>query len=317
MTTISPLRFEPQFKSMLWGGTRLRPFFGHTHSDIPTGEAWVLSDVDGTESVIANGPLKGKTLRQALAEYSREILGQAKLINGRFPLLLKFIDARQALSVQVHPNDHQAALKKPGQNGKTEAWVVIGAEPTSMIYSGFKAGMSEHRFRDALQSKSAAETLHAFTPQVGDCLFLNAGTVHAIGAGLMVFEVQQTSDITYRLYDWDRVDSKTGQPRELHVEDGLACSNFSSGPCDPVVPVKVSGWDQLVSCDYFTLRHVNTSSPLTVKTTAAKAIVCLQGAGTVSGEPMKMGDTILIPAALGEYHLQPHGMMRVLECGVV
>ena len=314
---LPPLRFSPAFKTMLWGGTRLRPYFGQPPSDEPTGEAWVLSDVDGTESVVAKGPLEGRTLRHVLSDHRQEILGNAKLINGRFPLLLKFIDAKQALSVQVHPNDEQAAAKKPGQNGKTEAWVVLAATPDSKLYTGFVDGMTEARFRKSLASKTVAETLYTFTPTVGECLFLEAGTVHAIGAGLMMFEVQQTSDITYRLYDWDRVDAKTGKPRELYVDDGLACSHFASGPCLPVVPVKDGDWDMLVDCEYFTLRHVNAMSPIAVRTNAAKAIVCIQGSGTVSGEPVKMGDTILIPACLGKYDLIPDGSMRILECGVV
>lgn len=317
MPDLSPLRFEPAFKTMLWGGTRLRPFFGRPPSNEPTGEAWVLSDVDGTESVVVNGPLRGRTLRQLLGECPREILGDAKPINGRFPLLLKFIDAAQPLSVQVHPNDEQAHAHRPGQAGKTEAWVVLGTSDESRIYSGFASGMTEAAFRKALAERRTADTLHSFTPQVGDCLFLRAGTVHAIGAGLLVFEVQQTSDITYRLHDWDRVDAKTGQPRELHLERGLACSHFASGPCHPVTPTRDGEWDVLVDCEYFTLRHRNSTKPLTVNTKTAKAVVCIQGEGTVSGEPVKMGDTVLIPAALGRYDLVPNGELRVLECGVV
>jgi mannose-6-phosphate isomerase len=314
---MGPLRFEPAFKTMLWGGTRLRPYFGQLPSDEPTGEAWVLSDVDGTESVVANGPFRGRTLRQLLAEYPREILGGAEPVPGRFPLLLKFIDTRQALSVQVHPDDRLAARKKPGQNGKTEAWVVVGTSPESTIYSGFVEGMTEAKFRAALETKTVPQTLHAFAPAVGDCLFLEAGTVHAIGAGLMVFEVQQTSDITYRLYDWDRVDAKTGRPRELHVEDGLESANFASGPCRPVVPVRRGDWDVLVECPFFTLRHANRTESLTVPADGARAVVCIQGHGTLDGEPMKPGDTVLVPACLGGYDLAPDGPMRVLECGVV
>ena len=145
-------------KPTRWGGTRLQPMFGQSSSSEPIGEAWVLSDVDGTESVVANGPFKGQTLRQLLTRYEREILGQSKLVNGRFPLLLKFIDANEALSVQVHPNDQQAAAKKPGQNGKTEAWVVMGTEPTSLIYAGMKEGMTETIFRNALKSKTVPST---------------------------------------------------------------------------------------------------------------------------------------------------------------
>ena len=162
--------------------------------------------------------------------------------HGKFPLLLKFIDARQELSVQVHPNDEQAAKLGPGQFGKTEAWVILDrCAETSQIYAGFAEGVTADHFRAALAEKTTPRTLHSFTPEPGDCVFLEAGTVHAIGANILLFEVQQTSDITYRLYDWDRVDAKTGQPRQLHIEDGLACADFARGPCPPVAPTVAEG----------------------------------------------------------------------------
>jgi mannose-6-phosphate isomerase len=189
-----PLRFEPIFTSNLWGGRRLPEFLRRTppHDD-PIGEAWVLSDVDGQTSRIANGPLSGVSLRELLADRPERILGSAKPINGRFPLLLKFIDSRQELSVQVHPNDEQAARQRPGATGKTEAWVILETDPaTSRIYAGFNAGVSMEAFHAALAAKRTPETLHRFVPQPGDCVFLPAGTVHAIGADILLFEVQQT-----------------------------------------------------------------------------------------------------------------------------
>src|SRR5205085_11763084 len=138
-----------------------------------------------------------------------------------------------------HPTDEQAHAKIPGAAGKTEAWVVLETNPaTSKLYAGFRPGVTAATFRDAMATKTTPQTLHTFTPNPGDCLFLRAGTVHAIGRDLMLFEVQQTSDITYRLYDWDRVDAKTGKPREMHIDDGLACSDFAAGPCHPVTPVR-------------------------------------------------------------------------------
>src|SRR5262249_28947653 len=162
---------------------------------------------------------------------------------------------RQELSVQVHPNDEQAAKLGPGQFGKTEAWVVLEAcEKTSKIYAGFAEGVAAHHFRAALRDKTTPDTLHSFTPKSGDCGFLEAGTVHAIGANILLFEVQQTSDITYRLYDWDRVDAKTGQPRQLHVDAALECADFARGPCRPVSPrMKASERTRregLVNCQY-------------------------------------------------------------------
>src|SRR4051794_30828289 len=188
-----PLRFEPIFKSMLWGGRRLPAMLRReVPTDDPVGEAWVLSDVDGNPSTVADGPLAGVTLRELLASDPARVLGPARAANGRFPLLLKYIDARQELSVQVHPNDEQAARKCPGTSGKTEAWVVLDADPaTSRIYAGFAPGVSAADFRAALAAKTTPKTLHSFTPRPGDCVFLEAGTVHAIGRDILMFEVQQ------------------------------------------------------------------------------------------------------------------------------
>ena len=224
MPALPPLRLEPIFKSMLWGGSRLPAFVRRPapHAD-PIGEAWMLSDVDGDLSVVAGGPHAGRTLREVIAAHPAEIFGAAIPADGRFPLLFKFLDAKRELSVQVHPNDDQAVrLKGPGHRGKTEAWVILDADPdTSKLYAGFRDGVTADHFRAAMGAGTVPETLHAYTPIAGDCVFLRAGTVHAIGADILLFEVQQTSDITYRLYDWDRVDAKTGRPRQLHIDDGL------------------------------------------------------------------------------------------------
>jgi mannose-6-phosphate isomerase len=322
-----PLRFEPVFKSMLWGGGRLPGFLGRPHpADGPVGEAWVLSDVDGSPTRVADGPLAGATLRDLLAADPAAVLGPAKPANGRFPLLLKFIDARQELSVQVHPNDEQAAAKTPGAAGKTEAWVVLEANPqTSRIYAGFKPGVTAADFRAALAAGTTPDTLHSFTPQPGDCVFLESGTVHAIGADILLFEVQQTSDITYRLYDWDRVDAKTGKPRDLHVDDGLACSDFAKGPCPPVRAEmsRGSGWarGELVGCRYFTLDRHHAARPFPVGAAGqCRAVVCVDGQGVLpwGGReyPIRTGDVVLLPAAVGEVWCRPDGGISVLECGL-
>lgn len=315
-----PLRFEPIFKSMLWGGRRLPGFVRRpAPSADPVGEAWVLSDVDGNLSVIANGPLAGKTLREVIASDPAGVFGSRVPPDGRFPLLLKFIDAKQELSVQVHPNDEQAVkLKGPGHRGKTEAWVILDANPdTSAIYAGLHPGVTADHFLDALAVGTVPETLHSFTPSAGDCVFLEAGTVHAIGADILLFEVQQTSDITYRLYDWERVDAKTGKPRELHVEHGLACTNFARGPVNPATPVRDGERDRLVQCGYFSLHRTTSERRFTVgKAGECRVVVCIHGGGTIGGERVEAGDVLLLPAALGEVSAVPNGTMRVLECGI-
>jgi len=327
MKPLYPLRFEPIFKHNLWGGQRLPTYLNRTPPhDNAIGEAWVVSDVDGSLSRVANGPLEGTTLRELLKADPKRILGNATAPQGKFPLLLKFIDARQELSVQVHPNDEQAAKLGPGLFGKTEAWVVLDAcENTSRLYAGFVSGMNADRFRDALRDKSTPGTLHSFTPKEGDCLFLEAGTVHAIGADLLIFEVQQTSDITYRLYDWDRVDSQTGKPRQLHIEEGLGASDFGRGPCHPVRP-KVSEAEGvrregLVNCQYFSLARLASRVPFRVGAKGeCRMVVCVAGAGEIEWRghrsPITTGDTVLLPAEVGEARCVPTREITVMECGI-
>ncbi|MBX9583471.1 MAG: class I mannose-6-phosphate isomerase [Gemmataceae bacterium] len=323
-----PLRFEPVFKGMLWGGGRLPALLGRPHPPgDPVGEAWVLSDVDGSPTRVADGDFEGATLRELIADDPAAILGPAEPADGRFPLLLKFIDARLPLSVQVHPNDDQAAAKTPGAAGKTEAWVVLEANPdTSRIYAGFKPGVTAADFRAALATGTTPGTLHSFTPRPGDCVFLEAGTVHAIGADILLFEVQQTSDTTYRLYDWGRVDAKTGKPRDLHVEDALTCADFGRGPCHPARPevVDEAQWwrEELVGCRYFRLTRHRATRPFPVGAAGhCRAVVCVGGRGSLGWHgifwPLKAGDVILLPAAVGQaWCLAEDRDFRVLECGL-
>ena len=320
MPALPPLRLEPIFKSMLWGGARLPAFVRRPvpHAD-PIGEAWMLSDVDGDLSVIAGGPHAGRTLREMIAAYPAEIFGAAIPADRRFPLLLKFLDAKRELSVQVHPNDEQARrLKGDGHRGKTEAWVILDADPAaSKLYAGFRAGLTAEHFRAAMDAGTVPETLHAYTPNAGDCVFLGAGTVHAIGADILLFEVQQTSDITYRLYDWDRVDAKTGRPRQLHIDDGLTCADFAAGPCHPVTSKRVGDRDELVACRYFTLHHRHGDSTVTAGAAGeCRVAVGIGGRGTLDGEPFETGDVVLLPASLGPVRVVPDGPLRFLEIGL-
>ena len=320
MPALAPLRFEPIFQSMLWGGDRLPGFIRRPAPTAdPIGEAWMLSDVDDRVSIVAEGPFAGRSLRDVLAEFRAEIFGAAVPVDGRFPLLLKFLDARKELSVQVHPDDAQAvALHGPGHRGKTEAWVILDADPrTSRLYAGFRAGVNAETFRAAMAAHTTAETLHTFTPKVGDCVFLEAGTVHAIGANILLFEVQQTSDITYRLYDWDRIDAKTGRPRELHVDRALACSNFAAGPCHPVVPQPVGDRHELVSCPHFALHRRGGDRPMSAgEPGRCRVVVAVDGRGTLAGETFRTGDVVLLPASLGAVRIVPDGPLQFLEIGL-
>ena len=225
-----PLRFEPIYQYRLWGGRRLAGLLTAPPPDGPIGEAWVLSDRDDHPSQVANGPLKGRTIGQLMAEDSAPMMGQLVHRFRRFPLLLKFLDAQEMLSVQVHPSDAHTDLLPAGETGKTEAWVVLEAGPESRIYAGLKPAPLADNLRQAIANGTVADHLAYFTPKPGDGVFIPAGTVHTLGGGIVVFEVQQNSDVTFRLYDWDHVDAKTGQPRPLQVDQALACIDFAEGP---------------------------------------------------------------------------------------
>ena len=225
-----PLRFEPIYQYRLWGGRRLADLLAAPlPSDGPIGEAWILSDRDDHPSLVANGPLKGQALGQLLKQWPEQLLGQRAGRFRRFPLLLKFLDVRNTLSVQVHPSDRQTRYIPAGETGKTEAWVVLEAGSESRIYAGLKPATTADNLRRAIANKTVAEHLAYFTPKPGDGVLVPAGTVHSLG-DLVVFEVQENSDVTFRLYDWDHVDAKTGQPRPLQVEQAMACIDLRKAP---------------------------------------------------------------------------------------
>ena len=315
-----PLQFEPIFKKVVWGGNRLRQFLGKEQDPAPTGEAWVLSDQGTHASEIANGPLRGITIRDLLLTRGAELIGSSPDANGRFPLLLKFLDARENLSVQVHPNDHQARRMDPNGcgSGKTEAWVILDALPGSTLYAGLLEGVDQQTYQQALRTGTLPNLLHTFEPRPGDCIFLEAGTVHAIGSGLFLFEVQQTSDITYRLYDWDRVEAHTGQPRTLHIDEGVACTDYSRGPQNPVAGVTFAHGERLVDCPYFTLDRRNLSSPQTItQNNRFRILVCIQGSAILSDGTHKLtltpGTVTLIPACTTQVQLLPCPNITLLD----
>jgi mannose-6-phosphate isomerase len=315
-----PLRFRPLFKTVLWGGTALRPMFGAAPSAEPTGEAWVLSDCGEFSSEIVNGPLAGRTLRDLMQLHRRELLGEALPSNGFFPLLLKFLDARLPLSVQVHPTDELATKLEPHGPGlgKTEAWVVLKSED-GRVYAGLREGVGREKLGAALARGTLPEILHSYRPAVGDCIFLEAGTVHAIGAGLMLFEVQQTSDITYRLYDWGRLDPKTGKPRALHVEQALHSTDYKLGPCNPMKPrAAAGGGEVLVNCSYFTLLRRKVDARHSCNMAGrCRIFVCIDGAATLTYSKkeysLSVGDVLLSPAVLGQVDIVPRGTATILE----
>jgi len=322
-SVLYPLRFEPIYQYRLWGGRRLASLLSAPlPGDGPIGEAWILSDRDDHPSRVADGPLKGRTIAQLLEQFPQEVMGKLAGRFRRFPLLLKFLDAREMLSVQVHPTDAHTDLLPPGETGKTEAWVVLEAGPKSRIYAGLKPGTTKADLRQALANGAVADRLAYFTPKPGDAVFLPAGTVHSLGGDIVVFEVQQNSDVTFRLYDWNHVDAKTGKPRALQVEQALACIDFekcAGGLVAPVVeattPVER---ERLFHCEHFWLSRLRGSSPFAVGAPGVpRALVCIEGTGHIehgsATYAVTKGDVLLLPAGLGACLFQPRGAVTVLE----
>jgi len=253
---MDPLIFTPLLKRLVWGGRRLGELLGKRlgdHDDY--AESWEIVDHGDDQSVVASGPLAGKSLRQLLDEFPRELLGRdAALAAEGFPLLLKYLDCHRVLSVQVHPDDEYASRMPVPDKGKTEAWYVLDAGPDSRIYAGLRPGVDAEQLATAVAEGSCQELLHAITPRVGECYFIPAGTVHALGEGLVVAEIQQSSDTTFRLFDWNRVDAQ-GRSRDLHVAEALAVTDFARGPVTAQTPVDdTDGLQTLVRCHAFELR---------------------------------------------------------------
>ncbi len=317
-----PLRFEPIFQYRLWGGRRLAGLLTAPLPDGPVGEAWVLSDRDDHPSRVADGPLKQRTISQLLAQFPEQVMGKLAGRFRRFPLLLKFLDAREMLSVQVHPGNKRADLPSAGETGKTEAWVVLEAGPKSRIYAGLRPGTTELGLRQSLTNGRVADRLASFTPKLGDAVFLPAGTVHALGGDTMVFEVQQNSDVTFRLYDWGHVDAKTGQPRAIQVDQALACIDFAEGPVGPVAPIVEAKApverERIFHCEHFWLWRLRGESRFTVGVASMpRVLVCLAGSGLIAHggaiSAAGKGDVFLLPASIGACTFEPRGAVTVLE----
>ncbi len=321
-----PLRIAPIYQYRLWGGRRLgeilpEPLPG---SD-PIGEAWILSDRDDYASQIANGALSGRTIHEVMRRFPEQLMGRLASRFNRFPLLLKFLDAREMLSVQVHPSAAHPDLIPSGETSKTEAWIVIEAEKGSCIYAGLRSGTTADSLRQSLNDGTIAGHLVRIAPKPGDAVFIPAGTVHTLGKGVVVFEVQQNSDVTFRLYDWGHVDPKTKKLRPLQIEQAFACIEF--GPSDSgIVAARVETTtpverERLFDCPAFLLWRLLGKDPFTVGATAEpRVLVCIGGSGQVihQGTPYAVGkgDVWLLPAEAGECAFQPSGEATLLEIAI-
>ena len=303
-----PLLFSPVFHQRVWGGRNLETLLD---KQLPPqsiiGESWEIYDTN----IIINGEYSGHTLKELLSQFPREI-GGTLYDGGDFPLLVKFLDAQDWLSVQVHPNDELAQSLEGQPRGKTECWYVVEAEPDAAIIYGFSEKISAQDFRDAIDNGNVKELLHFVNVKKGDFIFVPAGTIHALGKGVIIYELQQTSDTTYRLYDWDRL-GLDGAPRELHIDKGLICTDFSL--INPTLNLGIESVqhehyqeDILTNNSFFSLKRFYNFSAFqeySSHSTSAQIMTVLQGEITLSGNfesvYVKKGKTVLLPAHLHHY----------------
>ena len=312
-----PLQFAPIFKERIWGGEKLKTLLGKPINSSNTGESWELSTVEGDISIVANGPLAGKLLTAIIEDEPDALLGRSvhARFGKQFPLLFKYLDAREDLSIQVHPND-TLAKERHNSFGKTEMWYIMQANDDARIIVGFKENENAASYITHLNNKTLLSILEEVKVKSGDVFFLETGTVHAIGGGLVVAEIQQTSDITYRLYDFDRVDAH-GQTRELHVDLALEAINYNARDTkkDYLKTVNVS--NEIVACPYFTTNYIPLDGEISVSKSGETFTVymCTDGAFELEYVDSKMhykkGDTILIPAALNAFIIR--GKASILE----
>lgn len=303
-----PLKFDGIYLEKIWGGSRLNSVM-HKHSHYPkTGESWEVSTVKGKSTVVINGALAGKTLREICETHPEQLLGNELNLrfNGEFPLLIKFLDAQVPLSVQVHPNDDLAKIYD--SFGKNEMWYILAADENSAIYLGFEEDETEISIKEAIEKNELLNKIKSYQPQKGDVYDVPAGTVHAIGGGVLLVEIQQTSDITFRMYDWDRMDDD-GKPRDLHLEEGLKALNYNATP--DLHSTEADRKDEkLVHNAYFKVNKLDLHSTVERDTRLLNSFVVymfLKGDAklTFGTEEILIeeGGSVLIPYALGEYEI--------------
>ena len=306
---IYPLQFEPILKERIWGGEKLNSVLNKPITSKSTGESWEISTVEGDVSVISTGTLKGISLNEVIDNFPKEVLGTSvfEKFGKQFPLLFKYLDANTDLSIQVHPND-ALAKKRHNSFGKTEMWYIMQADEGSRIIVGFKNNSNAKEYVSHLENNTLLALLEEVKVKTGDVFFLETGTVHAIGAGLLVAEIQQTSDITYRLYDFDRVDSE-GNKRELHVDLALEAINYNKVETQKKYNEVENVSNEMVNCPYFTTNYMKLSGELNVSKSATSFTVymCTEGEFQLEYNQEQYhyskGDTVLIPAAMTDFNL--------------
>ncbi len=318
---MKPLKFRPILKPVIWGGEKIAPYKGIATDRHDIGESWELSGVAGDESVVAAGEYAGMRLPELIARFKGGLVGEKVYAahGTEFPLLIKFIDARQDLSIQVHPND---ALSKArhAKNGKTEMWYVVGADEGAHLLSGFSKRVTPEQYAASVANNTITDLLADYPVAPGDLFFLPAGRIHAIGAGSFVAEIQQTSDVTYRIYDYGRTGAD-GKPRELHTELAKEAIDYTVQPdyrthYEP----RKNAETPLVTCPYFTTSLYDLDAPVEkdlVSLDSFLIVICIGGSGTLvdsegNETPLRQGETVLVPASTQQVRFVPDGTMKLL-----
>ncbi|EDP69442.1 mannose-6-phosphate isomerase [Flavobacteriales bacterium ALC-1] len=306
-----PLKFEPILKDKIWGGEKLNQYFSKDSNSKELGESWEISTVSGDISIVSNGRLKGESLQSLLEVYQRFLIGDMNYerFGNEFPLLIKFIDAKQDLSIQLHPDD-ELAKKRHNSFGKTEMWYVMQADENANLIVGFNQDMDKETYLKHLEDRTLTKILNFDKVKEGDTYFIEAGRVHAIGAGVLLAEIQQTSDVTYRVYDWDRVDAE-GNERELHNDIAIDAFDFNMKDDFRVNYKKQKNIsNEMVTCPFFTTNFIELDSELEKHNTYDSFIIymCVDGEVEIITEDstvkVSKGETVLIPAAFEKYNLK-------------
>ncbi|WP_347924687.1 type I phosphomannose isomerase catalytic subunit [Pontimicrobium sp. SW4] len=314
-----PIKFHPILKEKIWGGEKLKTILNKKSDAKNVGESWELSDVDGDTSIVSNGKLEGSSLKQLLSTYQEELIGKKnfKVFGEKFPLLIKFIDAKEDLSIQLHPNDELAA-ERHNSFGKTEMWYVMQADDDANLIVGFNQKITPEVYLKHLQDKALTKILNFEYVKKGDTYFIEVGRVHAIGAGVMLAEIQQTSDITYRVYDWDRTDDE-GNERELHNDLAIDAIDFNMKDDFRVSYSKQENQtNKMVSCPYFTTNFIHLTQTIKKENHYDSFIIyiCVDGEININSkgfsETIAKGETVLIPAALKQFELESNNA-KLLE----
>lgn len=309
-----PIKFIPDYKDRVWGGSKLQTVLNKEIPNDHTGESWEVACHNHGQSIVENGDFKGLTLYELLSAHGEQIIGKPFGPEDKFPLLIKFIDAKSKLSVQVHPDDAYAKIYENGELGKSEAWYILQADPGSKLIAGLKDGVTKEQFTECIENNTLEEVLHEVEVTQGDVLNIPAGLIHAIGDGILLAEVQQNSDTTYRVYDWGRV-GLDGNPRELHVKQSLEVIDFEQKHSKDLVTPEVEAKEHytlktFVKSPYFVLQELVVKGDLDVtQNHDFDILMCVEGVGSVTaGEfsvPVAKGDSLLMPASVEAYRIKP------------